>query len=78
MTRNMLKEAYDNKNPLVSDYDFDLKNILSKTDYSLRKSKIVCTIGPACWSVEQLCDLLEAGIFIISRYERRSFKLFSW
>lgn len=27
-----------------------------------RKTKIVCTMGPACWSEEGLSDLMDAGM----------------
>lgn len=27
-----------------------------------RKTKIVCTLGPACWSEEGLASLLDAGL----------------
>ena len=29
---------------------------------SPRKTKIVCTLGPACWSEEGLADLIDAGM----------------
>jgi len=37
---------------------------LIRTDHHLltRKTKIVCTLGPSCWSVENLCGLLDAGM----------------
>jgi len=28
----------------------------------VRKTKIVCTLGPACWSEEGLAQLLDAGM----------------
>ena len=27
-----------------------------------RKTKIVCTLGPACWSEQGLSDLIDAGM----------------
>ena len=36
--------------------------IKSATDPSSRKTKIICTIGPACWDVEQLETLMDAGM----------------
>lgn len=38
------------------------KNIKSKTDITFRRSKIICTIGPACWDLPQLETLIEAGM----------------
>ena len=31
-------------------------------DTSFRRTKIVCTIGPACWDIPQLETLIEAGM----------------
>lgn len=28
----------------------------------MRKTKIVCTLGPSCWSVEMLVKMLDAGM----------------
>lgn len=42
--------------------DFTLDGILSHTDYSKRKTKIVCTIGPSCWDHDTLVQLLENGM----------------
>lgn len=27
-----------------------------------RKTKVICTLGPACWSVEGLCGLIDNGM----------------
>jgi pyruvate kinase len=41
----------------------DLNQVLHESESNLlSKTKIVATIGPACQSVESLCDLLEAGM----------------
>lgn len=34
----------------------------ARPDVSFRKTKIVCTIGPACWEVPQLETLMETGM----------------
>ncbi|KIY96424.1 pyruvate kinase [Monoraphidium neglectum] len=39
-----------------------LENILDVHQHSARKTKIVCTLGPACWSQEGLSALLDAGM----------------
>lgn len=38
-----------------------LDMIKRESDPISRKTKIICTIGPACWKVEQLETLMEAG-----------------
>lgn len=37
---------------------------MGKTDYTQRKTKIVCTIGPACWDVDTLVKMMEAGMSV--------------
>ena len=41
-----------------------LDQILAKTDTSTRQTKIICTLGPACWEVEQLEALIECGLSV--------------
>jgi pyruvate kinase len=41
-----------------------LETILRPTDVSLRQTKIVCTLGPACWEVPMLEALIDAGMAI--------------
>jgi pyruvate kinase len=41
-----------------------LEKITSKTDISNRRTKIVCTLGPACWEVHQLEKLIDAGMSV--------------
>ncbi|CAM9629243.1 unnamed protein product, partial [Sphacelaria rigidula] len=38
------------------------EQIFTDCDESRRKSKIICTLGPACWSVETLGKLVDAGM----------------
>ncbi|CEL92797.1 unnamed protein product [Vitrella brassicaformis CCMP3155] len=43
----------------------DLNLILSarqSTDFLYRKTKIVCTMGPSCWSVEKLVQMIDSGM----------------
>jgi pyruvate kinase len=41
-----------------------LDTILSKTDVTRRQTKIVCTLGPACWDVPKLEALIDAGLAV--------------
>lgn len=43
---------------------FSLEHIITPTDQTKRKSKIVCTIGPACWEVDTLVGMLERGMTV--------------
>jgi pyruvate kinase len=36
--------------------------IRSTPDISSRKTKVICTLGPACWSVEGLINLIDGGM----------------
>merc|ERR1719487_3128176 len=40
----------------------DLSMAERTTDSFGRKCKILCTMGPSCWSVENLCKLIDAGM----------------
>ena len=44
--------------------NIDLAMITSKTDSSKRQTKIICTLGPACWEVEQLESLIDCGLCV--------------
>ena len=37
-------------------------NIFESIDPNTRKTKIICTLGPACWDVENLIKMLDAGM----------------
>jgi pyruvate kinase len=50
--------------PELRGANITLDTIMKKTDVSTRQTKIVCTLGPACWEVEQLESLIDAGLSI--------------
>jgi len=50
--------------PVLRGSEITLETIMNKTDTSKRQTKIVCTLGPACWKVEQLESLIDAGLAI--------------
>jgi pyruvate kinase len=50
--------------PELRGSNITLDKITSKTDVSNRRTKIICTLGPACWDVEQLEKLIDAGMSV--------------
>ena len=50
--------------PELRGSNINLEKITSKTDVSTRHTKIVCTLGPACWEVPQLETLIDAGMSV--------------
>ena len=50
--------------PELRGANITLETILAKTDTSTRQTKIVCTMGPSCWDVPCLEDLIELGMSV--------------
>jgi len=50
--------------PELRGSNITLEKITNVTDVSNRHTKIVCTLGPACWEVNQLEDLIDAGLSV--------------
>merc|ERR1719384_767934 len=50
--------------PELRGRSININKITSKTDVSNRRTKIVCTLGPACWEVDQLETLIDAGLSV--------------
>ena len=49
--------------PTLAGGYIDMSNLIRKhTDPSVRRTKIICTIDPACWNVENLEKLMDAGM----------------
>ncbi|KAL7575820.1 hypothetical protein ACA910_003144 [Epithemia clementina (nom. ined.)] len=48
--------------PLLAGGFITLDTVKAKTNTFYRRTKIICTIGPACWEVPQLETLIEAGM----------------
>ena len=42
--------------------NIDVDMIFNKSKVDKRATKIFCTLGPACWEVEQLEELINAGL----------------
>ena len=45
----------------MSNINISLDLIRTIHNSSDRRTKVVCTLGPACWSVEGLIALIDAG-----------------
>jgi len=54
---------------VLRESNITLDHVLRENN-AIRKSKIVCTLGPACWSVEGLGKLIDAGTSPIRREPR--------
>ena len=50
--------------PLLSGGNITIDAIKKTTEVILRRTKVICTLGPACWEVEQLEKLIDAGMSV--------------
>ena len=48
--------------PLLAGGFVTLETVKSQGTHGNRRTKIFCTLGPACWEVPQLEQLIEAGM----------------
>ncbi len=48
--------------PTLSGGFINIDMVKRPTNVKNRRSKIICTLGPACWEVEQLETLIDAGM----------------
>ena len=50
--------------PFLTGSLITVDTIKTPTRLGLRRTKVVCTLGPACWEVEQLEKLIDAGMSV--------------
>lgn len=50
--------------PELRGSNITVRSIMTATDVQARKTKIVCTLGPACWDVDMLEQLIDAGLSV--------------
>ena len=50
--------------PLLAGANITVETVKKPTRVGQRRTKIVCTLGPACWEVAQLETLIDAGMSI--------------
>jgi len=48
--------------PVLAGGFISLDTVRQSTDTICRRTKIICTIGPACWNVPQLETLIQSGM----------------
>jgi pyruvate kinase len=48
--------------PTLHGGNITLDTICRPTDVGNRRTKIICTLGPACWSETNLATLMDAGM----------------
>jgi pyruvate kinase len=50
--------------PQLRGDNITLEKIFSPIDTSNRQTKIICTLGPACWDIMTLTQLIDAGMSV--------------
>jgi pyruvate kinase len=50
--------------PELRGSNITLEKIMAKTNTANRQTKVVCTLGPACWDVPTLETLIEEGLSV--------------
>ena len=50
--------------PELRGSNITLETITQSTDPKTRQTKIICTLGPACWDVPMLETLINAGMSV--------------
>lgn len=55
---------YNSGGPELRGSNITLEKIMAKVDSKHRQTKIVCTLGPACWDVPKLEELIEEGLSV--------------
>ena len=62
-TTNIIMQSQTSASgPELRGSNITLSSITSASDVSNRKTKIVCTLGPACWDIPTLEGLIDAGM----------------
>jgi len=50
--------------PELRGANIGLQMIMANREKTMCQSKIVCTLGPACWDVDKLEELMDAGLSV--------------
>lgn len=50
--------------PELRGSNITLSKVMAKTDVKKRQTKIICTMGPSCWDVPKLEELIDAGMSV--------------
>jgi len=56
--------SQSNDIPFLAGSRISIDTIKTPTNLGKRRTKIICTLGPACWAVEQLEQLIDAGMSV--------------